>query len=55
VEEDKFHFHIIKSHLTPSLELKIKDLLDEIGLVFGEEIGRPAGKLFLVNLAFLPR
>ncbi|OKP10855.1 Ent-kaurene oxidase [Penicillium subrubescens] len=52
VEENKFHFHIIKTHLTPSLELKISDLLDEISLVFAEEIGRPAGKSFLVQLAF---
>ncbi|KAL4865956.1 hypothetical protein BDV12DRAFT_210778 [Aspergillus spectabilis] len=42
VEANKFHFHIIKTHLTPSLELKIRELLDEIGLVSGEEIGRPA-------------
>lgn len=54
VEENKFHFHIIKTHLTPSLELKINELLDEISLVFAEEIGHPAGKPFLVHFTFRP-
>ncbi|GAQ10181.1 fumitremorgin C monooxygenase [Aspergillus lentulus] len=42
VEANKFHFRIIKTDLTPSLELKINDLLDEISLVFQQEIGTPA-------------
>lgn len=45
VEEDKFHFHLIKTHLTPGLELKINDLLEEIELVFRDEIGVPEGKI----------
>ncbi|KAH8690472.1 cytochrome P450 [Talaromyces proteolyticus] len=39
VESNKFHFHILKTHLTPSLERNITDLLDEIKLVFSAEIG----------------
>jgi hypothetical protein len=45
VEADKFHFHLIKTHLTPNLEHKIGDLLDEINLAFDQEIGRPEGML----------
>ncbi|KAL2802403.1 cytochrome P450 [Aspergillus granulosus] len=41
-DANKFHFHIIKTQLTPNLELKIGDLLDEISLVFDQEIGCPA-------------
>ena len=44
VEEKKFHFGIIKSHLTPQLDLKVHDILDEIALAFGDEIGHPAGE-----------
>ncbi|KAL2696029.1 hypothetical protein AAEP93_003329 [Penicillium crustosum] len=41
VEAEKFHFHIVKTHLTPNLENKIDDLRDEIKLSFGDEIGNP--------------
>ncbi|KFY43370.1 hypothetical protein V494_02019 [Pseudogymnoascus sp. VKM F-4513 (FW-928)] len=42
VEADKFHFHTIKSHLTPNLERMIDDIRDEISLAFDDEIGNPA-------------
>jgi hypothetical protein len=45
VEAKKFHFHIVKTHLTPNLESKIDDLRDEIRLSFGDEIGNPTGKI----------
>ncbi|KAL2859609.1 cytochrome P450 [Aspergillus pseudodeflectus] len=41
VAANDFHFHLIKTHLTPNLEHKIGDLLDEINLAFDQEIGRP--------------
>ncbi|KAJ6025258.1 hypothetical protein N7444_012937 [Penicillium canescens] len=41
VETEKFHFHIVKTHLTPNLENKIDDIRDEIKLSFGDEIGNP--------------
>ncbi|KAL2818237.1 cytochrome P450 [Aspergillus cavernicola] len=37
----KFHFHIVKTHLTPNLENKIDEIRDEIQLSFGDEIGNP--------------
>lgn len=43
-EEHKFHFSAIKTHLTPSLETKINDLLEEITMVFQEEVGMSTGK-----------
>lgn len=43
VEEHKFHFHAIKTHLTPSLERKINDLLEEVALAFQQEVGTPTG------------
>ncbi|KAI9930677.1 hypothetical protein MW887_011432 [Aspergillus wentii] len=42
VETHKFHFHIVKTHLTPNLEHKIDDLREEISLSFSDEIGNPA-------------
>lgn len=45
VEANKFHFHIVKTHLTPSLESKIHEIRDEIQLSFGDEIGNPTGKI----------
>lgn len=45
VEAEKFHFHIVKTHLTPNLENKIDDLRDEIKLSFGDEIGNPTGEI----------
>jgi cytochrome P450 len=45
VEAEKFHFHIVKTHLTPNLENKIDDIRDEIKLSFGDEIGNPTGEI----------
>ncbi|KAL2867848.1 cytochrome P450 [Aspergillus lucknowensis] len=40
-DADKFHLHLVKTHLTPNLELKIDDLRNEISLAFEQEIGAP--------------
>ena len=44
VEENKYHFHAIKTHLTPSLELQINDLREEICMVMQQEIGTSTGE-----------
>lgn len=49
LQEHKFHFSAIKTHLTPSLEFKINDLLEEIGLVFQQEVGTPTGEQHIIT------
>ncbi|KAF2109357.1 cytochrome P450 [Lophiotrema nucula] len=41
VEEQKFHFAIVKSHVTPNLEVQVTDIMDEMQRAFADEIGSP--------------
>jgi len=43
VEENKFHFAIVKTQVTPNLELQVESILDEIQMAFADEIGSPGG------------
>ncbi|KAH9825743.1 Cytochrome-P450 monooxygenase [Teratosphaeria destructans] len=41
VQENKFHLHTVRTHLTPSLDSTIDDLVEEIQLALQDEIGTP--------------
>jgi hypothetical protein len=44
VEEQKFHFGIVKTHVTPNLEVQVADIMEEMQLAFSDEIGSPGGR-----------
>lgn len=53
VEANKFHLTTIKTAMTPNLELKIHDILNEIELAFRDEIGVSEGLIAMSYSSFL--
>ncbi|KAF2766235.1 cytochrome P450 [Teratosphaeria nubilosa] len=55
VQENKFHLHTVRTHLTPNLESTIHDLVEEIQLAFQDEIGAPTDWMSVTAARAAPR